>query len=157
MDTGDGVHWPGSNMLNIFSNYGPKRSFPGSGGIKKFPEVSDTMDTGPRNVSLEAGVETTWPEFRDMAPGNIAGLWLLTLIRLFPNHDSSRTRQRGMWPFRTTPGFAVFTRLHFWAPFFLGRYGWSALVYTRRHNFMCHAITRPVCLFAGAFGARNVV
>ena len=53
MDTGDGVHWAGSEVLNIFSNFGPspERSFPGSGGIMKFPEVADTMDTGPGNVS----------------------------------------------------------------------------------------------------------
>ena len=98
MDTGDGVHWPGSYMLNIFSNFGPdpERSFPVSGGIMKFPEVSDTMDTG--NVSPEAGVESIWPEFGDMAPRNMAGL-------------CSRPRQRGMCPFRTTPGCAVFTHL----------------------------------------------
>ena len=51
MDTGDGVHWPGSNMLDIVSSFGPapERSFPGSGGIMKFPDVLGTMDTEPGN------------------------------------------------------------------------------------------------------------
>ena len=57
MDTGDGVQWPGSDVLNIFSNSGPDpgRSFPGSEGIMKFPEVLDMMDTGPGKVSPESG------------------------------------------------------------------------------------------------------
>ena len=37
------------------------------------------MDTGLGNVSLEVGVESIWPEFRDMDPGNMAGLCLLKL------------------------------------------------------------------------------
>ena len=59
---GDGVHWPGSDVLNICSSSGPdpERSFPGSEGIMKFPEVPDTMDTRPGNVSPEAGVESIW-------------------------------------------------------------------------------------------------
>ena len=91
MDAGDGVHW--SDVLNIVSNFGPgpERSFPGSGGIMKFPDVLDTMDTGPGNVSLEAGVESIWPEFGGMAPGNMAGLWLLTLISESRQFSTSTT------------------------------------------------------------------
>ena len=90
MDTGDGVHWPASEVLNIVSNFGPgqERSFPGLGEIMKFPDVLDTMDTGPGNVLPEAGVESIWPEFGDMAPGTMAGLWLPTLTSAI-----SRSRQ----------------------------------------------------------------
>ena len=47
----------GSDVLNVFSHSSPdpEKSFPGSGGIMKFPEVSDMMDTGPGNASPEAG------------------------------------------------------------------------------------------------------
>ena len=49
MDTGDEVHWPGLDVLNIFSKSGQDqgRSFPGSAGITMLAEEYDTMDTGP--------------------------------------------------------------------------------------------------------------
>ena len=62
-----------------------------------------------------------------------------------------------MYPFQTNPGFVVFTRLHFETPFYLGQYGRSALVHTRRHEFMYYVDATPVCLFAGGFGAQDVV
>ena len=57
MDTENGVYWPGSDVLNIlrYSLWsGPE--FPDSGGIMKFPGVSDINDTGPGSVSPKAGV-----------------------------------------------------------------------------------------------------
>ena len=78
MDTGDEVHWPGLDVLNIFSKSGqdPGRSFPGSAGIT---EVYDIMDTGPGKVSPKAGVESIQLGFIDMAAGNVTGPWLFML------------------------------------------------------------------------------
>ena len=75
------VHWPGLDVLSIFSNSGPDpgKSFPGSGGITTLPEVYDTMDAGPRKVSSKAGVESMQLVFGDMAPGNVADPWFFTL------------------------------------------------------------------------------
>ena len=43
------------------------------------PEVFYTMDTGPVKVSPKAGVESIRLEFGDMAPGNGADPWFITL------------------------------------------------------------------------------
>ena len=83
MDMGDGVHWPGSDVLDIVNNFGlaSDRSFPGSGGIIKLADVLGKMETGPRNVLPEADAVFIWPEFGDMAPGTtcMTGMWLPTL------------------------------------------------------------------------------
>ena len=74
MDTGDGMHWPGSDVSDIVSDFGPgpERSFPGSGGIMKFPDVLGMIETEPGNLSSESGVVFIWSEFGDMAPGIMA-------------------------------------------------------------------------------------
>ena len=72
MDTENRVYWPGSDVLNVFSPFGldPESSFPDSGGIMKFPGVSDMNDTGPGSVSPKAGVESIWLKFREQT-----GIW----------------------------------------------------------------------------------
>ena len=121
----------------------------------KFPEVSDTMDTGPGNVSLEAGVESMWLEFVKMAPRNMVGRWFFTLTLVtFELRQFSASTSGNVPLLNDLLPSHIYT---FGPPFYLGRYGRNALVYVRRHDFICYAITRPVCLFGGGFGARNVV
>ena len=81
MQTGDEVHWPGLDVLNIFGNSGQDlgRSFPDSVGIMMLPERYDTMDTGSRRVSLKVGVEYILLGFMNMTPGNATDPWFFAL------------------------------------------------------------------------------
>ena len=93
-----------------------------------------------------------------MAPGNMALLWLLTLTSGISESRQFSTSTAGNVPLSEDSGLCcLHTSTLFGPPFYLGRYGRSVLIYTKRHNFIYYAITRPVCLFAGVFGAQDVI
>ena len=67
---------------------------------------------------------------------------------LVPGHDSFRPRQRGMCPFRTTPGFVV--------PLSIS-YGMAGARLFIADDMISCIMWVPVCLVARGFGAQGVV
>ena len=78
MEMGDEVHWPGLDVLNIFSNSGQDlgRSFPGLAGSTTLPGVYDALEMRSGKVSPKAGVESIWLGFVDRISGYVSTLTL---------------------------------------------------------------------------------
>ena len=159
MDIGDEVHWPGLDVLNIFSKseQDPGRSFPGSAGITMLPEVYDTMDTEPGKVSPKAGVESMRLGFIYMAPRNVTDLWLVMLISTNSASQQFSNSTSGNEPLLNDSGVYSFYTATLLDPFSISDYtAGTCLAISDNIIFMCYAITRPVCLVAGKFGTRSV-
>ena len=121
----------------------------------KFPDVLGTMETGPGNVSLEAGAEFIWPEFGDMTPGTMACLWLPTLTLASSGSRQFSTSTAGDVPLLDDPGICCpCTSILLGSLFVLDDTVGARLFIT---DNMISCIMRRLHLFAGGFGAQGVV